>query len=89
MKKEYCAQTFLKRKTITNSLNTVYRLENLSVLLFLSFLFLFILSYDEKQERAVMSDAAEILNSVQIGLNVAIFLLNTDRGLQASYVMNV
>ncbi|XP_066015313.1 tetratricopeptide repeat protein 28-like [Pocillopora verrucosa] len=30
-----------------------------------------------------MSDAAEILKSVQIGLNVVIFLLNTDRGLQA------
>ena len=50
--------------------------------------FLFILSYDEKQERAVMSDAAEILNSVQIGLNVAIFLLNTDRGLQATALCN-
>ena len=29
-----------------------------------------------------MSDAAEILQSVQIGLNVVIFLLNTDRGPQ-------
>ena len=35
-----------------------------------------------------MSDAAEILNSVQIGLNVAIFLLNTDRGLQATALCN-
>ena len=35
-----------------------------------------------------MSDAAEILNSVQIGLNVAIFLLNTDRGLQATVLCN-
>ena len=31
-----------------------------------------------------MSDAAEILQSVQIGLNVVIFLLNTDRGPQAT-----
>ena len=31
-----------------------------------------------------MSDAAEILQSVQIGLNVFIFLLNTDRGPQAT-----
>ncbi|CAH3043802.1 unnamed protein product [Pocillopora meandrina] len=35
-----------------------------------------------------MSDAAEILNSVKIGLNVAIFLLNTDRGLQATALCN-
>ena len=35
-----------------------------------------------------MSDAAEILNSVQIGLNVVIFLLNTDRGLQATALCN-
>ena len=31
-----------------------------------------------------MSNAAEILQSVQIGLNVVIFLLNTDRGPQAT-----
>ena len=47
-----------------------------------------ILSYDNKQERAVVSDAAEILKSVQIGLNVVIFLLNTDRGLQATELCN-
>ena len=35
-----------------------------------------------------MSDAAEILKSVQIGLNVVIFLLNTDRGLQATELCN-
>ncbi|RMX41125.1 hypothetical protein pdam_00003278, partial [Pocillopora damicornis] len=41
-----------------------------------------------KQKRAVMSEAAEILKSVQIGLNVVIFLLNTDRGLQATELCN-
>ncbi|XP_066021416.1 G-protein-signaling modulator 2-like [Pocillopora verrucosa] len=35
-----------------------------------------------------MSDAAKILNSVQIGLNVVIFLLNTDRGLRATELCN-
>ena len=35
-----------------------------------------------------MSDAAEILKSVQIGLNVVIFLLNTDRGPQATELCN-
>ena len=55
---------------------------------FLSFLFLLILSHDNKQERAVMSDAAKILKSVQIGLNVVIFLLNTNRGLQATELFN-
>ena len=35
-----------------------------------------------------MSDAAEILKSVQIGLNVVIFLLKTDRGLQATDLCN-
>ena len=35
-----------------------------------------------------MSDAAEILQSVQIGLNVVIFLLNTDRGPQATKLCN-
>ena len=35
-----------------------------------------------------MSDATEILKSVQIGLNVVIFLLNTDRGLQATELCN-
>ena len=35
-----------------------------------------------------MSDAAEILKSVQIGLNVVIFLLNTDRGLRATELCN-
>ncbi|CAH3130031.1 unnamed protein product [Pocillopora meandrina] len=35
-----------------------------------------------------MSDAAQILKSVQIGLNVVIFLLNTDRGLQATELCN-
>ena len=35
-----------------------------------------------------MSEAAEILKSVQIGLNVVIFLLNTDRGLQATELCN-
>ncbi|XP_066016074.1 tetratricopeptide repeat protein 28-like [Pocillopora verrucosa] len=35
-----------------------------------------------------MSNAAEILKSVQIGLDVAIFLLNTDRGLQATELCN-
>ena len=35
-----------------------------------------------------MSDAAEILQSVQIGLNVVIFLLNTDRGPQATELCN-
>ena len=67
---------------------TLYKLEHLSMFLFLSFLFWLILSYDSKQERAVMSDAAEILKSVQIGLNVVIFLLNTDRGLRATELCN-
>ena len=35
-----------------------------------------------------MTNAAEILKSVQIGLNVVIFLLNTDRGLQATELCN-
>nr|XP_058968926.1 G-protein-signaling modulator 1-like [Pocillopora verrucosa] len=35
-----------------------------------------------------MSDAVEILQSVQIGLNVVIFLLNTDRGPQATELCN-
>ena len=35
-----------------------------------------------------MSDAAEILKSVKMGLNVVIFLLNTDRGLQATELCN-
>ena len=35
-----------------------------------------------------MSEATEILKSVQIGLNVVIFLLNTDRGLQATELCN-
>ena len=35
-----------------------------------------------------MSEAAEILKSVQISLNVVIFLLNTDRGLQATELCN-
>ena len=35
-----------------------------------------------------MSEAAEILQSVKIGLNVVIFLLNTDRGLQATELCN-
>ena len=35
-----------------------------------------------------MSDAAEILISVKMGLNVVIFLLNTDRGLQATELCN-
>ena len=35
-----------------------------------------------------MSDAAEILKSVQFGLNVVIFLLNTDRGPQATELSN-
>ena len=47
-----------------------------------------ILSDDNRQKRAVMSEAAEILKSVQIGLNVVIFLLNTDRGLQATELCN-
>ncbi|XP_066030188.1 tetratricopeptide repeat protein 28-like [Pocillopora verrucosa] len=35
-----------------------------------------------------MSEAAEILQSVKIGLNVVIFLLNTDRGLQVTELCN-
>ncbi|XP_066016582.1 tetratricopeptide repeat protein 28-like [Pocillopora verrucosa] len=35
-----------------------------------------------------MTNAAEILKSVQIGLDVAIFFLNTDRGLQATELCN-
>nr|XP_058964581.1 tetratricopeptide repeat protein 28-like [Pocillopora verrucosa] len=35
-----------------------------------------------------MNNAAEILKSVQIGLDVCIFLLNTDRGLQATELCN-
>ena len=35
-----------------------------------------------------MNNAAEILKSVQIGLDVAIFLLNTDRDLQATELCN-
>ena len=35
-----------------------------------------------------MNNAAEILTSVQIGLDIAIFLLNTDRGLQATELCN-
>ena len=88
MKKECCAQTFVKSKTTTNSLKAAQKLEHFSVLLFLSFLFLSILSYDYKQGRAVMSDAADILKSVQIGLNLVTFLLNTDRGLQATELSN-
>ena len=59
--------------------------------IFLKFSFLLILCHEKqkkKQERLVMSDAAEILKSVQIGLNVVIFLLNTDRGLQATELCN-
>ncbi|RMX55895.1 hypothetical protein pdam_00006238 [Pocillopora damicornis] len=53
-----------------------------------SFPFLLILSYDNKQERAVMSDAAEILKSIKMGINVVIFLLNTDRGQQPTELCN-
>ena len=90
VKKECCAQISVKRKKEDNQKfpKTLYKLEHLSVILFLSFLFLFILSYDNKQERAVMTNAAEILKSVQIGLNVVIFLLNTDRGLRATELCN-
>ena len=35
-----------------------------------------------------MNNAAEILKSVQIGLDICIFLLNTDRGLQATELCN-
>ena len=35
-----------------------------------------------------MNNAVGILKSVQIGLDVAIFLLNTDRGLQATELCN-
>ena len=56
--------------------------------LFLSFPFLLILSYNNKQQRAVMSDAAEILKSIKMGINVVIFLLNTDRGQQATELCN-
>ena len=90
VKKECCAQISVKRKKEDNHKfpKTLYKLQNLSVFLFLSFPFLLILSYDNKQERAVMSDAAEILKSVKMGLNVVIFLLNTDRGLQATELCN-
>ena len=47
-----------------------------------------ILSRDNKQEKAMMNHEAEILKSVQIGLDVCIFLLNTDRGLQATELCN-
>ena len=55
---------------------------------FLKFSFLLILCHNNKQERFVMSDAAEILKSVEFGLNVVIFLLNTDRGPQATELSN-
>ena len=77
-----------EKEQTTTSLKTAKVLQDLSVLLFLSFLFLLILSHDNKQERAVMNNAAEILKSVQIGLDVCIFLLNTDRGLQATELCN-
>ena len=77
-----------EKEQTTTSLKTAKVLEDLSVSLFLSFLFLLILSHDNKQERAVMNNAAEILKSVQIGLDVCIFLLNTDRGLQATELCN-
>ena len=47
-----------------------------------------ILSRDNKQEKAMMNHEAEILKSVQIGLDICIFLLNTDRGLQATELCN-
>ena len=74
---------FLENSRVMFKNSNIYR-----CYFFLSFLFLLILSYDNKQERAVMSDAAEILKSVQIGLNVVIFLLNTDRGLRATELCN-
>ena len=74
----------------TNSPKKAQGLHNNQFLfqLFLKFSFLLILCHDNKQERLVMSDAAEILKSVQIGLNVVIFLLNTDRGPQATELCN-
>ena len=77
-----------EKEQTTTSLKTAKVLQDLSVLLFLSFLFLLILSHDIKQERVIMNNAAEILKSVQIGLDVCIFLLNTDRGLQATELCN-
>ena len=76
------------KKGKNNFPKTAKVLQDLSVLLFLSFLFLLILSHDNKQERVIMNNAAEILKSVQIGLDVCIFLLNTDRGLQATDLCN-
>ncbi|CAH3141516.1 unnamed protein product, partial [Pocillopora meandrina] len=55
---------------------------------FFKFCFLFTFCHKNKQERLAMSDAAEILQSVQIGLNVVIFLLKTDRGPQATELCN-
>ena len=59
-------------------------LHNNQFFTFFKFYFSLIFYHENKQERLVMSDAAEILQSVQIGLNVFIFLLNTDRGPQAT-----
>ena len=40
------------------------------------------------QEAVVMNNIAEIIENIQIGLGVAIFLLNTGRGLPATQLCN-
>ena len=40
------------------------------------------------QEAAAMNNIAEIIENIQIGLGVAIFLLNTGRGLPATELCN-
>ena len=42
----------------------------------------------DKHEAAVMNNIVEIIENIQIGLGVAIFLLNTGRGLQSTALCN-
>ena len=89
MKKKCCPQTFVKRKETNNSLKKLKDSTMISFY-FNFFKFCFFVNSLSRQQtgRLVMSDAAEILKSVQIGLNVVIFLLNTDRGPQATELCN-
>ena len=57
-----------RRKTTTNFLKHFINSNIYQCLFFQASFFLLILSYDDKQERAVMSDAAEILKSVKMPL---------------------
>ena len=42
----------------------------------------------DKQEAAIMNNIVEIIENIQIGLGVAMFLLNTGRGLQSTALCN-